>query len=193
MTRLVTSQDIKDRTQMGGNVDSDKFIHFIDDVQIFQLEPVLGTKLYDKILTDFASNSLTGLYEQMYNDYIKDVVCHGVFAEYVKLGAIIVGNGGIYNHVAQDAEVISAEERSNLAQRSNSRVDSYIARLVRFLCDQDANIPEYTLNQDNDYDIDPVTNMQTISGWYLGNNEREYDWRIAPSSSSGDGFIQLED
>ena len=76
--------------------------------------------------------------------------------------------------------------------RAQSKADTYIDRLIRFLCDQDANIPEYTTNQDNDYDIDPKNALQTISGWYLQSDERVDDWKISSSGSSGGNFIELE-
>ena len=50
---LITSQEIKTNTSMGGNVDPDKFMHLLNDVQVMILEPILGTLLYDKIITDF--------------------------------------------------------------------------------------------------------------------------------------------
>ena len=193
-TYLITSQEIRLNTPMGGTVDSDKFINFINDVQVMVLEPVLGTKLYDKILADFEADTLEGLYLQMFTDYIKPVLWHSVFAEYVKIGSIIVGNGGMYKHVAQDAEAATMDDINYVAKNAQSKADTYIDRLIRFLCDQDANIPEYTLNQDNDYDIDPVRALQTISGWYLESDYRnEDDWKTTPSSGgSGDGFIELE-
>jgi len=73
-TYLITSEEIRLNTPMGGNVDSDKFINFITDVQVMILEPVLGTKLYDKIITDFNANSLADVYLQMFDDYIKPVI-----------------------------------------------------------------------------------------------------------------------
>ena len=192
-TYLITSQEIRLNTPMGGNVDSDKFINFIQDVQVMVLEPVLGTKLFDKILTDFAADTLAGLYLQMFTDYIKPVLWHSVFAEYVKIGSIIVGNGGMYKHVAQDAEAATMDDINYVAKNAQSKADTYIDRLIRFLCDQDSNIPEYTLNQDNDYDIDPVRALQTISGWYLESDYRnEDDWKVTPSGGTGDGFIELE-
>jgi len=194
-TRLITAQEIREATPMGGNVDSDKFINFIDDVQVFKLEPILGTKLYDKIVADFVADTLAGLYLQMFNDYIKPVLWHGVFAEYVKLGSFIVGNGGTYRHVAQDAELASAEDLGYLAKSAQSKADSYGDRLIRFLCDQKNNIPEYTYAQDNNYDIEPKNALQTISGWHLTGSKRDdADWRIAPSGGGASGdFIELED
>ena len=72
-TYLITSEEIRLNTPMGGNVDSDKFVNFINDVQVLVLENVLGTKLFNKIITDFNADNLTGLYLQMFTDYIKPV------------------------------------------------------------------------------------------------------------------------
>ena len=195
MTYLITSQEIKSNTSMGGNVDSDKFIHYINDVQVMVLENVLGTKLYDKIVTDFEADTLSGLYLQMFTDYIKPVLWHSVFAEYIKMGKIIVANGGVYNHVAQDAEIVSDESLNYSSKNAQSKADTYIDRLIRFLCDKDSEIPEYTTNQDNDYDIEPANALQTISGWYLQNTQRSKDdWKTASSGGgSVDGnFLELE-
>ena len=191
-TYLVTSQEIKNNTPMGGNVDNNKFMNFINDVQVMVVENVLGTKLYNKIITDFNSSSLTGLYLQMFDDYIKPVIWHSVFAEYVKIGSIIVGNGGMYKHIAQDAEVANIEDINYVAKNAQSKADTYIDRLIRFLVDQEGNITEYTINQDNDYDIDPKNALQTISGWYLQSDGRKDDnWSIT-GGNSGSGFLELE-
>jgi hypothetical protein len=44
-TYLITSQEVKSNTSMGGNVDSDNIIHLIYDAQIMVLENILGTAL----------------------------------------------------------------------------------------------------------------------------------------------------
>ena len=102
-----------------------------------------------------------------------------VFAEYVKIGSIIVGNGGMYKHIAQDAEAASMDDINYVAKNAQSKADTYVERLIRFLCDKDSEIPEYTTAQDEDYDIDPVKQLQTISGWYLQSNYNLVDnWKI---------------
>jgi len=190
-TYLITSEEIRLNTPMGGNVDSDKFINFITDVQVMILEPVLGTKLYDKIITDFNANSLADVYLQMFDDYIKPVIWHSVFAEYVKIGSIIVGNGGMYRHVAQDAEIARLDDINYIAKNAQSKADTYIDRLIRFLCDQD--IEEYTRNQDNDYDIDPVDALQTISGWHLTSTIQEGRTVVISRNGGGnDNYLELE-
>jgi hypothetical protein len=130
MTYLISSEEIKLNTPMGGNVDSDKFVNFITDVQVMVLENLLGTKLFDKIIQEFEADTLDGLYLQMFTDYIKPVLWHSVFAEYVKIGSIIVGNGGMYKHVAQDAEVASLDDINFIAKNAQSKADTYIDSYV---------------------------------------------------------------
>lgn len=194
MTYLITSHEIKLNTSMGGNVDSDKYIHYINDVQVMVLENVLGTKLYDKIIADFTANSLAGLYLKMFTDYIKPVIWHSVFAEYIKMGQIIVGNGGVYKHIAQDAEIASDESINYSAKSAQSKADTYIDRLIRFLVDKESEITEYTTTQDNDYDIEPANALQTISGWFLTGTDPELDYlkRAANGGSAGGDFLELE-
>lgn len=165
---LVTSSEIAANTPMGGNVDPDKYTSLIIDVQDLVLEPVLGTKLYNKILSDFDSDSLTGVYETMFENYIKQVMWHSVFAEYVKIGSIWVSNKGILKHLADNSETASQDEIDSIVKAYQSKADAYISRLERYLCD--VNVVEYDNSQDEDYDIDPNTGLRTISGLFFGNN-----------------------
>ena len=166
---LITSQEIIQNTPMGGNVDSDKYLHLIIDTQDLVLEPILGTALYNKILTDFEADTLTGVYETMFNDYIKQVMWHSVFASYAKIGAVWFNNSGTYKKLSEDAETATQDEIDSVVKEYQSKADAYIGRLERFLCDGDNDIPEYDNSQDNDYDIDPKQGLRTISGLYFGN------------------------
>ena len=188
-TYLITTQEIKTNTPMGGNVDSDRLMSLIYDAQVLLLEPILGTKLYDKIITDYAT-PLTGLYLQMYTDYIKPILWHSVYADYLRTGNVLASNGGIYTNQPENATASDIESIRYSVKHYQSKADSYIDRLDRFLCDQESNISEYTQNQDNDYDINPDSNINTISGWFFGNE------RIDNSNTTGGGsseeYLELE-
>ena len=65
---LITSQQLKNRTSIGGNVDADKYLHLINDAESFVLLPALGTALYNKIVTDYNlnnPNNLSGEYLEL--------------------------------------------------------------------------------------------------------------------------------
>lgn len=162
--RLVTSQEIIEHTSMGGNVDTDHYVHFIDDVQVMYIENVLGTKLYDKILTDFDASTITGDYLEMLDEYIKPIIWHLVYAEYLRAGNVIAGNAGIFEHTPEGGQTADLDNIIYRVKAAKSIADAYTDRLKRYLCDK--NISEYDNAQDNDYDQDPK-NINTIGGWYI--------------------------
>ena len=166
MANLITAQEVVTNTSMGGNVDVDKYSHIIYDVQVMVLENVLGTKLYDKIVTDFEGDALAGDYLTMFNDYIKPVLWHSVYAEYLRDGIVLAQNAGIFTHSPDDAQVADLENIKYSAKNAKSKADVYIDRLIKFLCDK--SIEEYDNSQDNDYDVTPKSDLNTISGWWLG-------------------------
>ena len=171
MIYLLNAQEIKDNTSMGGNVDPDKFMHLLYDVQVLILEPSLGTALYNKILTDFDADTLAGDYLEMFNNYIKPVLWHSVYAQYLRDGIVLAMNTGIYENSPENGSPSDIENIKYISKSAQSKADVYLERLERYLCDK--NIPEYNDSQPNDYDINPQ-DTNTISGWYLGGSKTYY-------------------
>jgi hypothetical protein len=163
MVLLIKSSEITKNTPMGGNVDPDKYIYCVKDAQVSILEPLLGTKLFDKILADFASDSLTGIYATLVNEYLKPILIHSAFADYVVIGAYNVANGGIYKHNPQNSETVSKSEIDYLAEKQRGKAQVYIERAERYLCAND--FPEYK-TQDNSYDI-KSQDINYLGGWKL--------------------------
>jgi len=156
---LIKSSEITAFTPMGGNVDIDKYTPCIYDVQMMVIEPLLTSELYEKIKTDFAADSLTGLYATLYNDYLKPILRHQTFAEYVEIGSYVVGNGGTYKNVPDNAEVVSKSEVQYLAQTQRSKAQFYIERAKTWL--KKNNLPEY-----GNSCCDKST-IKVTSGWHL--------------------------
>lgn len=177
---LITAQEIKSNTSMGGNVDPDKFMHLLFDVEVLILEPVLGTALFDKIQTDFNADTLSGDYLLMFNDYIKPVLWHSVYAQYLRDGIILAQNTGIYENSPENASGADIENVKYVSKSAQSKADVYIERLERFLCDK--NIAEYVDSQPNDYDVHP-SDVRTIGGWYLGRSVAERPYSIGKSEN----------
>ena len=189
-TYLITTQEIKSNTAMGGNVDSDRLMSLIYDAQVLLLEPILGTKLYDYIITNY-DTPLTGLYLTMYIDYIKPVLWHSVYADYLRTGNVLASNGGIYTNQPENATASDIDSIRYSVKHSQSKADTYIDRLDKFLCVNDSDIAEYTSNQDNDYDIKPNTDINSISGWYFGDTRIDNS-RTTGAGGNGDEYLELE-
>jgi len=187
---LITAQEIKSNTSMGGNVDPDKFMHLLTDVEVLILEPILGTALFDKIVTDFNADTLADDYLQMFTDYIKPILWHSVYAQYLRDGIILAQNTGIYENAPDNGLTANIDNVKYNVKGAQSKADAYIGRLERYLCDK--NIPEYDNSQPNDYDVIPQ-DVDTISGWYLGGTETKSNYYKSSGGGSVSGnFLELD-
>ena len=106
ITLLIRPSEITEMTPLGGNIDVDKIKPVIFDVQITVIEPLLGTNLYNKIITDFENDDLSGDYLELYDNYLKPILRHQIFAEYVEIASYSVDNGGIFKHQPENSQIV---------------------------------------------------------------------------------------
>ena len=166
--RLTETQNIVKNTPMGGNVGIDKYVFLIDIVQKTILEPVLGTKLYKKIQEDYNNNTLTGLYLQMYDDYIVSFLNYAVYAKYVHSGNNRIRNNGDLKTTPNNSQIMTNQENISSESEYMNLADAYLNDLESFLHYEGVNIPEYK-SQDNRYDKKSRNNNGYALTWYLGN------------------------
>lgn len=171
--KLITDDQLTNGSPLGGNIDVDKYSYVILETQVFVIEPILGTKLYNKLLSDFNNDTLEGVYETLLINYIQPIIISHVSAEYISMAGIHVANAGLYKYNPENTESVSIKEREHLAQKQRAKADVYIERLQRFLCDSTTDIDEYDLAQDNNFDVKPDRDLNTYGGWRLS-NIREY-------------------
>jgi hypothetical protein len=168
---LITNDELTTKSPLGGNIDVDKYSFIINESQVFVIEPILGTKLYKKILVDYAANTLAGVYEKLVNDYIQPIIICNVSAEFITVSSLNVSNGGVFRYSPQDMESASMKDVEYLANKQRAKADVYIERLQRYLCDGSVDIPEYEVAQDNNYDIRPDRDLNTYGGWRLSGRD----------------------
>lgn len=167
---LIKASDLPKNTMIGGNVDVDKYIPCIKDAQITVLEPFLGSTLYRKITADFETQTLTGDYLTLVNDYIQPILRFSAAAEYIVIAAYSVSNGGVFKHKPTDSETVSKAEVDFLAEKHRSKAQVYLERCERFLCAN--HFPEYN-NQENSFDV-RKRDLNYMGGWKLqGRNTYE--------------------
>lgn len=171
---LITDEDLISGTPLGGNIDIDKYRSVIKEVQVFVVENLLGTKLYNKILDDFQADTLTGLYATLHTDYLVPIIVHSVAADYIEMAGVSVNNAGIFRRTPEGTEPASPDEITRLAEKSRTKASTYIERMINYLCDNQGLIPEYSVAQDNIYDIKPDKDVSAMGGWSLPNQWAKY-------------------
>ncbi len=169
-TLLIKTIDLTKGTPLGGNIDIDSYVSVIKESQVFVVEPILGTKLYNKIIADYAEDALSGHYQIIHENYVKPILIHTTAAEYILIASYNVANGGIFKHQPENSSSVSKVEVDFLSNKQKTKADVYIERLQKYLCDKNSEIPEYTSAQDNAFDIKPDKDVSTFGGLYLGND-----------------------
>ena len=126
---FISPQQIKQTTIMGGNVDVDKFNFCIESTQIQVIEPLLGTELFDKIVTDFTADTLSGLYLELFNKFVFPITKHESTAKYINIAQYNVTNGGIFKHSPENSEVVDAQEVKTVADDYSNNAQMYIQKI----------------------------------------------------------------
>jgi len=155
---LLAPDELTKSTLLGGNIDTDLYVPAIKNAQNTRIKEVLGKELYVKIMDDYENDSLTGIYEEMYEDYIKDMVIFASTEIYLIFGAYKVANNGITKmQSSEGATAVSKEEVDYLVGASRKMYDHYKSEFLKWI--KTVDVPEY-----------PKTcksNVLNVGGWVL--------------------------
>jgi hypothetical protein len=109
--------DVAFLTAFSGNIDVDSLKPHIYVAQTNDIKRVLGLKLYNKIYTDFVSDALTGIYKQIFDEYVIDMLVYFTCEKYVQFGSYKTTNAGIYKSTADGGQIVDYKEVANLSSK----------------------------------------------------------------------------
>jgi len=153
-TLLITTDDIKKFTPIGGNVDTDKIIPLLITEQDTNIQSLLGTELLEKVQSDIDASTLTGEYATLVNDYVKPTLYWGAFSIYLSFAPFTIGNGGLYQHRSENSDSVSLDDAQRLAKIARDKANYYRERCEDYLCFKQSELPEY--NQNTNEDVYPT-------------------------------------
>lgn len=159
---FIQPSELTETTILGGNVDPDKYMFCVAYVQLNVIEPLLGTELYDKILSEAEADTLAGDYLTLYNEYVKPITKHQALAEYLEIASYDVSNGGVFKHQPESSEIVDTKEVYALSNKWHSMAQLFIGRFYKWICKNP--LTEYKLSQD---DVNASKNIKATGGWYL--------------------------
>ena len=162
---FITPQEMAQTTLLGGNVDIDKYIFCIANVQLTVIEPLLGTELYEKIKTDAENDDLTGLYLELYDKFVKPITKNEATAQYIEIASYMLNNGGLFKHTGENIEVVDKQEAQFLAQKYSAMAQMYVQRFNKWICKN--TITEYKTYQD---EVNAIKDVKLTAGWKLNSN-----------------------
>ena len=138
---FIKRDDIVRNSVLSGNVDSDKFLQFVEIAQEIHLQNYLGSNLYDKLREDIIANTLP--------------VPHAAYA---------IGNGGAYKHSAENSIAMEKEEVDFLTNKHRNIAEHYTRRFIDYMSFNNSNFPEYNTSTNDDMHPDKES---FFSGWQM--------------------------
>lgn len=158
-TLLLSEAKLKRFTDINNVLDTDLISSIIRESQIIHITRLLGSKLYDKIISDVDNGTLAGNYKSLVDDYIQDALLYWSYYEALEAiylrprnAGLVVPQGG-ENNAAADITLYDKKRQS-----TKNKSEYFSERLVDYLAFNESLFPEYNTNVNDD--IFPDTSTQ---------------------------------
>lgn len=166
---FVTIKDIKQKSIIGGTVDPEKIVQFVEVAQDTHIQNYLGGKLYNKlqelIINDTIDDAGNANYKTLLETYIKPMLIWYTQADYMPFSAFQISNGGVYRHNSENSQLASMEEINMLTRSALETAEFYTRRFMDYMDFNSELFPEYTSTSNEEMNPDRDVNF---GGIYLG-------------------------
>lgn len=161
----------KDRTSVHGNIDDNLIKPELKSVQDMYIHPILGTALYNKIITDInvSGTPLGTDYVTLVNDYILDALQYYVMSELPKAISLQFWNKGVIRKSGDNTETPTMSDLVDISDHYRKKAEWYGERLTQYLRRVSTSLvlPEYFSGNNLSDSITPETSAFTMP-IYLG-------------------------
>lgn len=164
---FISQTFLKQNTQVSDNVDVKYIREAILWAQDSQIQPILGTTLYNKLKDDIVAGTLAGVYETLVNNYIQVCLKHYVTAECLQMAHYKITNKGLQIQDSEQSAPASTSNLDKLVEMETNKGDWYRQRLIDYLCEYSSSYPEYE-NPDDGVDVIRPTRNNYRTSIYLG-------------------------
>ena len=172
---LLTTDKLKANTPIQQNVDDSIIKPYIYKSQETHIQQYLGTDLYNKILSDVQSGSISGNYKTLLDDYIQPALIEWSFYEVMPFISLKITNKTIGRGNADYLAEGDLTDLKYLRQTVRDVAEFYGERVIGYLRQYSNNFPEYSTNSGLDKIV--PNSKSYFNGVYLGGGRsKDCDW-----------------
>lgn len=162
----MTADYYKRNSVVNLNVD-DELIHpQIIKAQNLNIERVLGTNLFDVLISEVTSGTVSARMVTLLEDYIQPALVEWVTYSSILYFNYKITNKAVVKKSSDNSEASSLNEVNFLRQSIRDDAEYYTDRLAKYLCANEVLFPEYIEGNINDDDITP-SKKSFFGGIYL--------------------------
>lgn len=143
-TLFISENKLKAFSDLNQSVDADLLKNAIREAQDIHVQQYLGYKLYQKLISDVNSSSLSGNYLTLMTQYIQDTLLY--WSYYEALEAIWLrprNNGLLIPQGGQEAQPADMRIYDKKRDSVRNKAEWYAERLVGYLIDNQTLFPEF--------------------------------------------------
>jgi len=145
--QLISEAKIREFTDMNNNVDSKLIVNAIRESQDIDLQRLLGTLLYDQILSDVQNNTLTGVYQSLVDDYIQNFLLYATYYYTLEYIYMRPRNNGLLTPTGGDNSESVDRSMYNVKRQSvQNKREFYAEKLTDYLIENQNSYPEISQN-----------------------------------------------
>jgi len=141
--QLISEAKIRQFTDINDNLDSSLLVNAIREAQDIELQRILGTILYQKLLSDVQSNTLTGNYQTLVDDYVQNFLLYQVY--YYALEYIYFrprNNGLLTPQGGENSNSVDFNAYNFKRNSTKNKMEFYAEKLTDYLIENQATFPE---------------------------------------------------
>ena len=142
-TLLISEAKVRQFTDINQNVDTALIKNNIRTAQDYYLQSTIGTKLYNKLMSDVDNNTVTGYYETLLDSYVQDFLLYAAYYETLESIYIRPRNNGLLKPNGGESSDPADKDLYLMKRQSvENKMTYYNERLTNYLIEEETNFPE---------------------------------------------------
>lgn len=166
--RLITTEYLLKRSMIDENLDAALLTTFIDTAQDRFIQSILGENLYNKIMTDVASNTISGQYLVLLANYIQPSLMWATIYEALPFLTFKITNKSVVQKTADNTQAATDTNVNWLRNIVKNNADFYNQRIREYIVNNPSDFQEYWQS----IGVERITPRRStyFSGMYLPRN-----------------------
>lgn len=163
-TLLISYKTLTQSSELNENIDSKVILPLIKEVQEIELQTVLGAALFERLKADIVTNTLTGFYKELLNEYCKPVLINAILAELPYKLNYRFTNTGVVTRTTENTTNPDYKELQKLSDQYKAKKVFYMGKMIDYIKKNQTQFLEY--NSEDNFKDSPKNETYDV-GIYL--------------------------
>lgn len=160
---------LKENSPIDLNVDDKTLSGAIKEAQEIHIRDIIGSGLYDDLITEVSGGSVSADNQTLLNNYIRPCLKYYAIVEAIMPMTFKLMNKAVGKRSADNFEPVAQGDMTLIEQRFRDKAEYYSNRLTDFLHENQQTYPLF-LNPGSGIDVIRPGGVQLFGGFYLGDS-----------------------